>query len=354
MTGRAARTIALSRTHYTKGKTMSRRFLILFCALALTSAGPTGCGKKAEEPPAPEKTEMDTPSPEPLRMALLPILDVLPFHVAEAKGYFAEEGVAVEAVPVASALERDQLLQSGEVDGMLGEMAAAAVFNREQTTIKVVMSARKATAEAALFRIIAPPKSDITSPAQLSGVPVAISENTIIEYVTDRLLEAEGLKPDDIVSQSVPAIPERFQLLMEGKIKAATLPDPLGESALTAGAVLVLDDRAHPEYAVSILAVSAARLEVDPEGVKGFLRAWNRAAADINAAPESFHELFLAKVRVPPNVKDSYGIPPFPIAEIPTEEQWQDVTSWLASKGLIEGAPAYAESVTAAFITAVE
>jgi NitT/TauT family transport system substrate-binding protein len=334
-----------------KGTTMDRRFIVSLCALSLLGTGLFACNQAAEETVKKEKAEQAGPSSEPLRMALLPILDVLPFHVAEEKGYFAEEGVQVRAVPVASALERDQLLQSGEVDGMLGELAAAAIFNREETRIKVIMSARKATADAALFRIIAPPGSDISSPADLAGVPIAISENTIIEYVTDRLLQAEGLTGDEIVSQSVPAIPERFQLLMEGKIRAATLPDPLGESALTSGAVLVLDDRAHLGYSVSILAVSAERLAGDPAGVKGFLRAWNRAAADINADPDAYHELFLARVRVPPNVKDSYGIPPFPVAEIPTEEQWTDVTAWLREKGLVESPSSYGTSVTAEFIT---
>lgn len=328
---------------------MVKKLFIFCCAAVLLAGGFAACTRPAEDPVKSEKAP--SPSPEPLRMALLPILDVLPFHVAEDKGYFAEEGVQVRAVPVASALERDQLLQSGEVDGMLGELAAAAIFNREKTTIKVVMSARKATADAALFRIIAPPGSAIASPNDLAGVPVAISENTIIEYVTDRLLMAEGLSVDEIVGQSVPAIPERFQLLMEGKIEAATLPDPLGESAIASGAVLVLDDRAHPAYAVSILALSAQRLAADPEGVRGFLRAWNRAAADINAAPDAYRDLFLARVRVPRNVRDSYGIPPFPVAEIPTKEQWNDVTSWLVTKGLIEDPSPYGESVTSEFIT---
>jgi hypothetical protein len=44
-------------------------------------------------------------SPVSLKVALLPILDTLPFHVAQAKGYFDRPGVAVTAVPVGSGLE---------------------------------------------------------------------------------------------------------------------------------------------------------------------------------------------------------------------------------------------------------
>ena len=67
----------------------------------------------------------------PLRVGLLPVLDTLPFYIAQEKGYFAEAGVEVEVVPVASPIERDQLMQAREIDAMLNEMTSTALFNRE-------------------------------------------------------------------------------------------------------------------------------------------------------------------------------------------------------------------------------
>jgi NitT/TauT family transport system substrate-binding protein len=317
-------------------------FVTVLLSLALSACGGSK-EKEAAEAPAPSP-------PAPLKLALLPITDVLPFYLAEEKGYFTEEGLQVEAIPVSSALERDQLLQTGQVDGMLGELAAAAFFNREETRLRVVMTARKAWEGAPIFRIITPPGSKVTSPAELAGVPVAISENTIIEYITSRLLEAEGLAPDQIATRSVPAIPERFQLLMEGKIEAATLPDPLAQSAITSGAHLVVDDASHPEYAVTILAFTASALRDNPEGVRRFLKVWNRAAEEINADSDAYRTLLLQKVRVPKNVQETFSIPPFPIGEVPTEAQWSDVTAWLATKGLIDGDAPYATSVTGEFL----
>ena len=54
----------------------------------------------------------DAQSANSLKVALLPILDTLPFHVAQARGYFDRYGVTVTAVPVSSGLERDQLMQA--------------------------------------------------------------------------------------------------------------------------------------------------------------------------------------------------------------------------------------------------
>jgi NitT/TauT family transport system substrate-binding protein len=302
--------------------------------------------------PTPEATSEAPPAGEEgtLKVALLPILDSLPFFVAEANGYFIEEGVVVEAVPVGSALERDQLMQSGEIDGMLNEMHSTAIFNREGTRLQVVMTSRKAYPDAPLFRVLAAPRSNITIPSDLAGVPIGISENTIIEYVTDRLLEAEGLSSDDIVGQSVPAIPERFQLLMQGQILAATLPDPLAQSAIEQGAIPIVDDSAYPEYAVSVLTFNLEAIQGKPEALRGFLRAWDRAAADINADPEAYRALLLERVSIPPNVQETYAIPPFPRAEVPSAEQWDDVMQWLIDKGLIEQPLAYGDSVTTGFL----
>ena len=48
-----------------------------------------------------------------LTIALLPIVDALPFYVAEAEGYFTKGDIAVKGLPVNSGVERDKLMQAG-------------------------------------------------------------------------------------------------------------------------------------------------------------------------------------------------------------------------------------------------
>ena len=286
----------------------------------------------------------------PLKIALLPILDTFPFHVAQAKGYFEQHGVAVSAVPVGSGLERDQLMQAGAIDGMLNEMATTANFNRERAQVKIIVSARKAYPDYPLFRLLSAPGSGLTSPKDLRGIPIGVSKNTIIEYVTDRLLAAAGLAPDQITKKSVPVIPERYQLLLQGKLKAATLPDPLAKSALEAGAGSVIDDSAHPQYSVSVLSFSIQALNTKADAVRQFLKAWNQAVQDINANPESYRSLLLQKIRVPKNIQQTYRIPPFPHREVPSADQWADVMKWMVSKGLLKMPLPYKESITTQYL----
>jgi NitT/TauT family transport system substrate-binding protein len=285
-----------------------------------------------------------------LKIALLPILDVFPFYVAQARGYFDHYGVNVRAVPVASGLERDQLMQSGEIDGMLNEMITTANFNRDHVQVKTVISARKAYPHYPLFRVLSAPATKLASPSDISGIAIGISKNTIIEYITDRLLAAEGVDPDKILKTSIPVIPERYQLLLQGQIKAATLPDPLAKSALAAGAGHVVDDSIHPQYSVSVLSFNINALQKKAAAVRLFLKAWDRAAVDINADAESFRPLLLKKIRVPENVRQTYKIPPYPRREVPDKKQWADVMTWMISKGLLDSPLPYKDSITTKFL----
>ena len=287
---------------------------------------------------------------KPLKIALLPILDSLPYYVAEARGYFKESAVEVKAVPVASGLERDQLMQAGVIDGMLNEMITTANFNRERVQIKSVIAARKAYPNYPLFRILSSPAGKLTLPDDMAGIVIGVSKNTIIEYVTDRLLAAKGLNKQTIVKRSVPVIPERYQLLLQGQLKAATLPDPLAKSAIEAGAGTVTDDSAHPQYSVSVLSFKVDSLDKKSDSIRAFLKAWDRAAADINQDPESHRALLLQKIRVPQNIRQTYKIPPFPRRETPTAGQWDDVMQWMVDKELLAKPLSYRESVTADFL----
>ncbi len=321
--------------------------LILLAAAMLLAA----CSGDAAQPAPPAEEPVEGEAiVSPVRMALLPVLDTLPFYIAQENGYFEELGVEVVPVPVASPVERDQLMQAGEIDGMLNEITSTAVFNRDAVQVKTVLAARIATEDGPVFRVLASPASDISSPADLAGVPIGVSQNTVIEYVTDRMLQEEGLAPDQIVTQSVPVIPERFQLLMQGDLLAATLPDPLAQAALQAGATPIIDDSAYPFYSLSTLTFSIEAIEGNPEGIRRFIAAWEKAVADLNTDPEAYRALFLEKVSVPESVQETYQIPPFPVSQVPSAEQWADVMDWLIGKGLLESPVSYEDSVTTEFL----
>ena len=60
------------------------------------------------------------------------------------------------------------------------------------------------------------------TPLDLADVPVGMSQGTVIDYVTSRLLEKEGLAPEKIKSIAVPKLPDRLALRLAERHGVAT------------------------------------------------------------------------------------------------------------------------------------
>lgn len=300
----------------------------------------------------PQAVETPTVQAEPitLKIAVLPILDALPMYVAQQEGLFEKEGIQVEFIPVASAAERDQVFASGKADGMINDGISTLFYNQDQVQIQIVRMARTATSTTPQYQILASPQSSFTSVQDLKGVEIGISQGTVIEYVTERLLEAEGLKPEEIKTIAVPKIADRMTLLSSGELKAATLPDPLSSLAVQQGAKLIIDDTSHPEYGYSVYSFRKSLIDANPQAVRAFLAAIEAATEQLNADSSKWANLLTEKQLVPEPLVGTYQIPPYPTASVPSKSQWDDVLAWAKAKGLIKVDVDYEASVNAGLL----
>ncbi len=285
-----------------------------------------------------------------LKIAVLPIIDTLPMYVAQQEGLFARHNVNVEFVPVASAPERDQLLAAGQADGAVNETLAVMLFNRETIQMQAVRYALRPAPGYGHFFIIASGQSGITSVDGLKGVEIGVSQGTVIEYVTERLLQAEGFTANEIKTIAVPKIPDRMSLLASGELQAGVMPDPLASLVVAQGGVIVADDSTHPEYGFSVISFRKAVIDENPEAVKGFLAAIEEATSALNADPAKYKNVLSEQNLVPPPLLETYQTPPFPSAGVPTVEEWNDALNWLKEKGILTVDVSYADSVNASLL----
>ncbi len=297
---------------------MNKKYLCLFLALIMILTA--GCAKIKDDK---------------LKIGLLPIVDSLPFYVAAEKGYFQAEGVNVELVRFESAMERDSAVQAGQIEGALGDILAVAALNNSGTPTQMVSLGLGETGKEGRFAILSAPESGITSPEQLRNIPVAISTNSIIEYVTDNLLAEYGLKPEEIKKEAIAKIPVRFNMLLENKIKAACLPDPLAAMAESKGAVLVVDDTAS-NLSQSVIFFQKDYLERNGRTVTKFLKAYARAAEDINENPAGYRSLLVEKAGVPREALDVFTMDHYPAPRAPERKHVESVVQWMMDKGLLK------------------
>ena len=320
-----------------------KRFLVTFNLLLIVSIALSACTGSPATPAA-------TAEPKTVKITVLPILDTLPMYVAQQEGLYAKHNIQVEFIPAASAGERDQIIAAGQADGMINELVSTMFYNKDAIQIQVVRFARVATSTHAQFHILVASGSGINSAADLKGVEIGISTGTVIEYLTDRLLQAEGLASEDIKTISVPKLADRMSLLASGQLKAAMLPDPMSFLAEQQGAAILLDDTSHPEYAYSVISFRKEYLDQNAEAVRGFLAAIEEATALINADPGKWSSLLSDQKLVPAPLLESYKVGPYPTKGIPSEAQWQDVINWALDKGLLEKDLPYKDSVTDVYL----
>lgn len=311
---------------------MRKTFVLIVAALGLTA-----CSAVSQE------TVL-------IRVAVLPILDALPLYVAQSEGYFEAEGITVELVPISSAPERDALMQAGQIEAMINELVSVLYFNQEETEVLAVRFARTATDEYPVFRILSSAESGITEVSQLVDVPIGLSEGTVIEYTTDRLLERAGLDQRQIAKVAIPRIPDRYALLESGELDAANLPDPLASLAIQGGSNLVIDDTSYPEISHSIISFDAEYLRQNPDAVRAFLRALERAVEAINTDKDRWDQLLIENNLVPPQLLETYTLPDYPTASVPTLAQFQDVLQWAVSKDLLRTALDYQDVVDDSYL----
>lgn len=326
--------------------------LVLASSLLLAACTPAVPVEEAAETEAVSEvqTEAAVEDVGTLKIAVLPIIDTLPMYAAEAEGLFAKHGVTVELIPVASAPERDQLLAAGQADGTINETLAVMLFNKDAIQMQAVRYALRPVEGYGHFFILASGKSGITDAQGLKGVEIGVSQGTVIEYVTERLLQAEGLSADEIKTIAVPKIPDRMALLDSGELAAGVLPDPLASLAISQGAVNVLDDSLHPEYGFSIYSFRKDTVDTNPKAVKAFLAAIEEAVNLINSDPTKYTSLLSDKGLVPPPLLETFKVPPFPTGNVPTEEEWNDALSWMKDKGMMTVDVSYADSVNPALL----
>ncbi|MBB6480312.1 ABC transporter substrate-binding protein [Spirochaeta isovalerica] len=270
---------------------MKTRLCLILCGLLVL----TGLNAKGKQ----EAENQD----KKVRIGFMPDPGALPLIVMD----------DVEAIPFMSAKERDIALAAGELDGISGDMIGLFHFEKSGSPLKIL------TLTECRFFITAHPDH-----ANDGVYQVGISENTVIEYMVDTLLNGEKVE-----KIAVPQVPVRLEMLRTGKLPMACLSDGLAWPLLADGFVN-LKDQADTDLTPTILAFSEKFLNENPGRAEALKASWNDAVRKINADPEKFHPQLLDAIRLP-DAKD-FPMPDFKEITLPTEEYFNSVKDWYETK----------------------
>ncbi len=317
---------------------MLKKWFLLLCAMALVLS--VGCGKE----PAKQDAPVQKGAKPALSVGLMPDTDSVPFIVAREKGYFAEEGVEVTLHPFKSAMDRDAALQSGQLDGAVSDLLAAAFAKAGGFDVRVTSSTDGA------YQMIAGKGNEAKDVHSLAGADIAVSRNTIIEYVTDRILRENGMASDALQKVSIPQIPARLEMLQNGKLPAATLPEPMASIAVANGCKFLTGSG---ELGINpgVMLFSAKAAEEKKESLKAMYRAYNKAVEYLKKTPrEEYIGMVVEKSGFPAAAKDALQLPDYRAVALPKESDVTEVMRWLKEKDLIKQEYTYQNLVVGDFL----
>jgi NitT/TauT family transport system substrate-binding protein len=286
--------------------------------------------------------------PVPVRIGTLPTEDALPLWVAEEEELFIDVGLeSVEIITFQSAQERDTAFAAGEIDAYMGDIIAAAQMESGDLPVTIATIMLGETPLQGRFGIVTGPEKGYNELSALAGVPVGTSSNTIQEYVLDGLMAQEGVAAEDVTKEEVDKVPVRFELMMEGQLEAAALPEPLLTLAESQGGTILRDDTEGENLSQTVLVFSDEYLS-EPGGVETLARlleTWDEAAAIINTDPDAWRDTLVEKARLPEPIKDVYEISEYPMNTVPTSEQVDAVLTWMEEKELLDNEVTYEDLV---------
>ena len=309
--------------------------ILFFIGMAVLLVLCAGCGKPEAANAPKELTE--------LHVGVMPDTDSLPIIIAQEKGFFAAEGLKVDIQQFKSAKDRDSALQSGNLDGAVSDMLAVAFAKSGGFDVKVTSSTDGS------YKLIAGKGENISRVQDLTGRDVAVSKNTIIEYVTDQVLASAQLSGESINKVVIPQIPTRLEMLQNGKLAAATLPEPMASIAVHNGCKYITGSDAlgiNP----GVMLFTAKTVADKKAELAAFYRAYNKAVAYLNETDRNeYMDLVVAKGGFPPVAKEALVLPQYHEAALPKEKDVTDCIAWLQQKQLIKTAYTYQDLIVDVF-----
>lgn len=291
----------------------------------------------------------DVPAAKEIKFGTLPLIHALPLFAAQEQGIFTAAGLKVELISFNSAMEKDVAMSARQLSGYFGDIMTPMVLRSNDVPVKMVATLFNTTGSRRMFALLAAPNRPAASLSQLAKEGIAIGSNTIVEYLAVKMLDKQGISPQQTRFIEAKNIPIRLQMLMEGQVPAAALPEPMVTFAERKGARILVDD-AGMGISDTVLVFTDDFLRQHPEQVRAFLKAVGKGADYLNNHPEEARIIANKHCRIPEELAKTLTLPSYPTLSLPNRSQLADIYGWLRKKGIISRDMAINEMVADGFL----
>ncbi|MGF0109950.1 ABC transporter substrate-binding protein [Clostridium sp. SGI.024] len=296
-----------------------KKLLTTFMALAMVGTM-AGCTKT--------KTE-EVKETKKLSFGAMSSIDIVPIVIAKEKGYFEEEGLELDFQLFTAAKDRDAALQAGELDGVIADEIAISIYQNSGIDMKITGATNGA------WTLVVGKDSGIENLEDLKGKKMAISENTMIDYLSDYIAEENGVNSSEIEKIAIPAMPARLEALRNKQVDAAILPAPFNDTAVADGGKgLATIDNA--DIMISAIGFLQDQIDNNEDAIKAFFTGYNKAVEYMkNTDIKEYEDIVIKTVGYSEDTKGNIILPELNTNYLPDTEKVQAVFNWSKNNGII-------------------
>jgi len=278
----------------------------------------------------------DTAAPRKVRVSFNPLLGWGPFLIAQAEGFFRDEGLEVELVQAMEVEETLVALITGNIDVRPGALHAAffsAVAKGAPVRI-VAGSGVLAPGGCTYFGIVLRPGLDTAGTPRIRRLRTSLDGST--RYVVSRMIATRGISLDSIETTRLEdaMIP---MSLRNGSLDAGAVTEPNLTRVAQAGTLWLSAQDVLPGYQWSVLAFSERLWMKERDTGRRFLRAWHRAVAQFREGKTDRNVAILAEGtrETPEHVRAAC----WPTFTVDSRVDWRSIDEfqqWAKSQGFME------------------
>lgn len=220
-----------------------------------------------------------------VRFGFVPVAINAPVYVAAEKGYFAEEGLNVEFLPIEGGSDAVVQVASGNFD-VAGGGISASMLNAVARGIEFEIAAPLHTERPKLASPFVVSKKrfesgELTKMSDLKGKKVATNNRgTATEWWLSEALRQGGVDITEVEVIGLP-FPQIAPALESGTLDGAILSEPFATAAEDKGLIVRLSEDFVDGFKPTYVYFNKAWVTANPQAATGFIKAFLRGARDL-------------------------------------------------------------------------
>jgi NitT/TauT family transport system substrate-binding protein len=251
----------------------------------------------------------------PVKVGVIPIVDVAPIYLGVQEGFFEDEGLDVTLELAQGGAAVVPAVVAGDYQFGFSNVTSLLVASSQGLPLKAVAPGNSTTGVPGedFSAVVVPKDSDVEDAADLAGRTVAVNTLNNIGDTTIRKVVADAGGDADAVEFVEMGFPDMPAAVAGGQVDAAWIVEPHLTRALQDGARVVTSNFAETDPGLLIAAYFTSDQEIaaDPDTVEAFTAAMEQSLTYAEEHPDETRAVLDTYTEIDPAVKEAMVMPRF-------------------------------------------